>query len=341
MATYSALIPAAGSGVRLRPFTFTRPKPLVYVAGKPILGHILDDLVNVVEEVTVIVGYMADKVEAYCQEAYGSDFRFNFVHQKEQLGLGHAVLQGRDVVPEGGLIITLGDEIFGMPYAEMLETHRAAMPCDASVGYKVVEDPRNYGVLEMLADGTITAMMEKPPEPTTDTAIAGAYIFERASDVFDALQKVVDRDIRTRGEYQLTDAMVLMAEEGSVFKGFLIEKWYDCGRPDMLIKVNHRLLDDLPPANHVAEGVKVEQSVIVPPVALEGGCVIKRSVVGPYVTVGRDTEIRDSVLSDCILAEGCDVRNVVLNETVLADRVVVRGRSHRMVVGEQTLIDMD
>lgn len=341
MATYSALIPAAGSGVRLRPFTFTRPKPLVYVAGKPILGHILDDLVGVVDEVTVIVGYMADKVEAYCQEAYGDKFRFNFVHQEERLGLGHAVLQGRRAVPEGGLIITLGDEIFGMSYADMLETHRTVMPCDASVGYKVVEDPRNYGVLEMADDNTITAMIEKPKEPTTDTAIAGAYIFERALDVFDALQKVVDRDIRTRGEYQLTDAMMLMAEEGSTFKGFLIEKWYDCGRPDMLIRVNHRLLDDLPPAHHVAEDVELEQSVIVPPVAMEGGCVIKRSVVGPYVTVGKDTEIRDSVLSDCILAEGCDVRDVVLNETVLADKVVIRGRSHRMVVGEQTLIDME
>jgi glucose-1-phosphate thymidylyltransferase len=341
MVTYSALIPAAGSGVRLRPFTFTRPKPLVYVAGKPILGHILDGLVGVVEEVTVIVGYMADKVESYCQEAYGSHFRFNFVLQRERLGLGHAVLQGRDIVPEGGLIITLGDEIFGMPYADMLREHQAAMPCDASVGYKIVEDPRNYGVVEMADDGTITAMMEKPKEPTTDTAIAGAYIFERASDLFTGLQQVVEREIKTRNEYQLTDAMVLMAEGGSVFKGFLIDKWYDCGRPDMLIRVNHRLLDDLPPANHVADDAQMEQSVIVPPVAMEGGCVIKRSVVGPYVTVGKDTEIRDSVLSDCILAEGCDVRDVVLNETVLADKVVIHGRSHRMVVGEQTLIDMD
>ena len=109
----------------------------------------------------------------------------------------------------------------------------------------------------------------------------------------------------------------------------------------MLVRVNHRLLEDLPPANHVDPDAVMEQSVVVPPVAMEGGCVIKRSVVGPYVTVGRDTEIRDSVLSDCILAEGCDVRNVVLVDTVLADRVVVRGRSHKMVVGEQTLINIE
>jgi glucose-1-phosphate thymidylyltransferase len=341
MTAYSALIPAAGSGVRLRPFTFTRPKPLVYVAGKPILGHILDGLVGVVDEVTVIVGYMADQVEAYCREAYGSRFSFTFVNQEERNGLGHAVLQGRDAVREGGLIVTLGDEIFGMPYSDMLEAHRASMPCDASIGFKIVEDPRNYGVLEMDDEGRITAMIEKPQEPTTDTAIAGAYIFEDSGRLFQALQEVVDRDIRTLGEYQLTDAMVLMAEDGAVLKGFLIDKWYDCGRPDMLIRVNHRLLDDLPPANHVDPDVVLEQSVIVPPVAMEGGCVIKRSVVGPYVTVGRDTEIRDSVLSECILAEGCDVRDMVLHETVLADRVVARGRSHRMVVGEQTLIDME
>jgi glucose-1-phosphate thymidylyltransferase len=341
MASYTALIPAAGSGVRLRPFTFTRPKPLVYVAGKPILGHILDGLVGVVEEVTVITGYMAEQVEAYCEEAYGSRLSFNYVRQVDRQGLGHAVLQGRDAVPGGGLIITLGDEIFGMAYSDMLDAHRTAMPCDGSVGYKIVEDPRNYGVLEMDGEGRITAMIEKPPEPTTDTAIAGAYIFEDSMRLFEALQEVVDRDIRTRGEYQLTDAMVLMAEGGAVLKGFRIDKWYDCGRPDMLVQVNHRLLEDKPQANHADPGAVLEQSVIVPPVAMEGGCVIKRSVVGPYVTVGRDTEIRDSVLSDCILAEGCDVRDVVLVETVLADRVVVRGRSHKMVVGEQTLINFE
>jgi glucose-1-phosphate thymidylyltransferase len=341
MASYSALIPAAGSGVRLRPFTFNRPKPLVYVAGKPILGHILDGLVGVVDEVTVIVGYMADKVERYCQEAYGDTFSFNFVHQEERLGLGHAVLQGRDSVPDGGLIITLGDEIFGMSYADMMAKHESLKPSDASVGIKRVEDPRNYGVVEMDDDYRITAMIEKPKEPTTDTALAGVYIFDRASEVFDALQRVVDGDIRTRGEYQLTDAMVLMSEGSAVFRGFIIDKWYDCGRPDMLIRVNHRLLDDKPPASHVDHRVVLEQSVVVPPVALEGACVIKRSVVGPYVTVGRDTVIRDSVLSDCIVAEGCDVRDIVLRETVLADRVVVRGKSHKMTVGEQTLINME
>ena len=109
MTRYSALIPAAGSGVRLRPFTFTRPKPLVYVAGKPILGHILDNLRGVVDDVTVIVGYMADSVEEYCTAAHGDHFAFNFVQQEDRLGLGHAILQGRDSVPDGGLIITLGD----------------------------------------------------------------------------------------------------------------------------------------------------------------------------------------------------------------------------------------
>jgi glucose-1-phosphate thymidylyltransferase len=295
----------------------------------------------VVEEVTVIVGYMAEQVEAYCEGAYGSRLRFNFVHQHDRKGLGHAVLQGRDAVPEGGLMITLGDEIFGMSYSDMLDAHGEAMPCDGSVGYKIVEDPRNYGVLEMDDDGRITAMIEKPPEPTTDTAIAGAYIFEDSARLFEALQEVVDRDIRTRGEYQLTDAMVLMAEKGAVLRGFLIDKWYDCGRPDMLIRVNHRLLEDKPPTDLAHPEAVLDQSVIVPPVAMEGGCVIERSVVGPYVTIGKDTHIRDSVLSDCILAEGCEVRDVVLVETVLADRVVVRGRSHRMVVGEQTLINFE
>ncbi|NOQ53147.1 MAG: NTP transferase domain-containing protein [Thermoplasmata archaeon] len=341
MARYTALIPAAGSGIRLRPFTFTRPKPLIFVAGKPILGHILDALVGVVDEVTVIVGYMADKVESYCLEAYGDSFKFNFVPQEKQLGLGHAVLQAKDVVLEGGLIITLGDEIFGMGYREMLATHSTNLPRDASVGLKVVDEPSKYGIVELDGNGRIIAMVEKPEDPPSDTALAGVYIFERASDIFSALDTIVEQDIRTRGEYQLTDAMQMMAREGSVFMGFVIERWYDCGRPDMLVRVNHRLLKDLPPVNHVAEDAVLEDSVIVPPVALEGKCVVKRSVVGPYVSLGSGTEIRDSVLTECIVGEGCDVRNIVLNDSVLADRVVVRGKSHRMTVGEKTLIDME
>ena len=341
MASYSALIPAAGSGVRLRPFTFTRPKPLIYVAGKPILGHILDGLVGVVDEVTVIVGYMADKVETYCLGTYGDDFEFNFVPQEERLGLGHAVLHGKGHVPEGGLLITLGDEIFGMAYSDMVEAHGRNLPCDASVGLKRVADPRNYGVVELDDDGRIVAMVEKPEHPTTDTALAGVYIFGSAGEVFSALEEVIRRDIKTRGEFQLTDAMQLMSQDGSVFKGFIIDKWYDCGRPEMLLEVNRRLLEDSPPASHVDEAAQLEQSVVVPPVAIEGECVVKRSVVGPYVTLGRGSQIRDSVLSSCILAVECDVRNVVLHDAVLADRVEIRGRAHRMTVGEQTLIDME
>jgi glucose-1-phosphate thymidylyltransferase len=341
MARYTALIPAAGSGVRLRPFTFTRPKPLVFVAGKPILGHILDGLVGVVEEVTVIVGFMADKVMGYCNEAYGDSFTFNFVHQEERLGLGHAVLQAKGQVDGDGLLITLGDEIFGMAYGEMLSVHASNMPCDASIGLKVVDEPSKYGIVELDGEGRIVAMVEKPEEPSSDTALAGAYIFESASELFRALEEIVARDVRTRGEYQLTDAMQLMAGEGKVFKGFIIDRWYDCGRPSMLVRVNRRLLQDMPPANHVDENAQLEDSVVVPPVALEGGCVVKRSVVGPFVSLGRDSEVRDSVLTDCIVGEGCDVRNMVLRDSVLADRVEVRGKSHRMTVGEQTLIDME
>ncbi len=341
MARYTALIPAAGSGVRLRPFTFTRPKPLVFVAGKPILGHILDGLVGVVDEVTVIVGFMADKVEGYCREAYGEAFTFNFVHQEDRLGLGHAVLQAKGTVPEGGLLITLGDEIFGMAYADMLAVHGSNMPRDASIGLKVVDEPSKYGIVELEGGDTIVAMVEKPEEPTSNTALAGVYIFESASSLFTAIEEIVAKDIRTRGEYQLTDAMQLMAQGGKVFKGFVIDRWYDCGRPSMLVRVNRRLLEDLPPANHVAADTVLEDSIVVPPVALEGGCVVKRSVVGPYVSLGRGSELRDSVIADCIVGEGCDVRNMVLRDSVLADRVEVRGKSHRMTVGEQTLIDME
>jgi glucose-1-phosphate thymidylyltransferase len=340
MIKYSALIPAAGTGTRLRPITFTRPKSLVYVAGKPILGHILDNLVGVVDEVTVVVGHYAEKVESYCQRAYGDRLAFHFARQDELLGLGHAVLQGKGHVPSGGLIVTLGDEIFGNPYADMLAKHRLNAPCDGSVGIKVVPDPRNYGVVELAADGRVLDMVEKPEHPATDRALAGVYIFDRPDGVFGAIEELMRRQVRTRGEYQLTDAMTLMLGRGAVLRTFPIDKWYDCGRPDMLIDVNRRLMEAMPADALPVSGAVMEGSVLVPPVAIEGHCHIGRSVVGPYVSIGDGTRIEGAVLSECIVGEGCEVRDVVLHRSVLADRAVITGHPHNMTVGEQTRVEM-
>jgi glucose-1-phosphate thymidylyltransferase len=341
MARYSALIPAAGTGTRLRPITFTRPKPLVFVAGKPILGHILDHLVGVVDDITVVVGHHADKVEEYCRRAYGERFTFHFAHQHELLGLGHAVLAGRGHVPSGGLVVTLGDEIFGVPYERMLEVHASNLPCDASVGIKHVPDPRNYGVVELAADGRVLDMVEKPERPPSEHALAGVYVFERADDVFGAVDELIRRDMRTRGEFQLTDAMRQMVKDGRTLRTIPIDVWYDCGRPDMLLDVNRRLLDAAGPGSWPNHGALLEDSLLVPPVAIEGRCHLSRSVVGPHVSIGEGTHIDGSVLSDCIVGEACEVTDVVLRGSVLADRVVVRGKSHRMTVGEQTLLSMD
>jgi len=341
MARYSALVPAAGTGTRLRPITFTRPKPLVYVAGRPILGHILDRLVGVVDDVTVVVGHHADKVTAYCERAWGDRFTFHFAHQRELLGLGHAVLAGRGHAPSGGLIVTLGDEIFGVPYQRMLDAHAANSPCAASVGIKRVPDPRNYGVVELAADGRVLDLVEKPETPRSEHALAGVYVFERADDIFEAVDAIIKADERTRGEFQLTDALRNMVRGGAVIRTFPIDVWYDCGRPDMLLDVNRRLLDAEPPGLLPIAGAALEEAVLVPPVAIEGRCRIQRSVVGPHVSIGDGTRVEGSVISDCIIGEGCEVADVVLRGSVLADRVVVRGRSQRMTVGEQTHMTME
>jgi len=340
MAKYSALIPAAGTGTRLRPITFTRPKTLVYVAGKPILGHILDNLVGVVDEVAVVVGHYAEKVESYCQRAYGDRLTFRFAHQEELLGLGHAVLQGKGLVPSGGLIVTLGDEIFGTPYSDMLARHVLNAPCDGSVGIKVVPDPRNYGVVELAADGRVLDMVEKPEHPQTDKALAGVYVFERPEALFGAIEELIRRGARTRGEYQLTDAMTLMLERGAVLRTIPIDRWYDCGRPEMLIDVNRRLMEAMTPEALPVSGAVLEGATLVPPVAIEGRCHVRRSVVGPYVSIGDGTRIEGAVLSECIVGEGCEVRDVVLHRSVLADRAVITGRPHSMTVGEQTRVEM-
>ncbi len=330
---YAALIPAAGKGERLRPLTHTKPKPLVFVAGKPIIGHMLDDLQGTVKEVVVVVGYMKELLIEYLEENYSDRFDLHYVEQKKRLGLGHAIKMAVDAHGENKrYLVTLGDEFFGIPYSDMIKSHEKYGDCDASLGIKTVDDPRGYGIVELQGE-KIVHLEEKPEKPRANTAIAGVYIINNTPLLNQCLDQVVDK--HKDGEIQLTDALQLMIDKNADLRSFDVPVWYDCGRPEMLLRVNQVLLDQLEIDNG-HDGLV--DSVVIPPSYIAPGCEIKRSVIGPYVSVAQGARITDSVIRESIVGKNTNLENIVMSESIIGDGVQLSEKSAKVNIGEDTVI---
>ncbi|MFN2384233.1 MAG: sugar phosphate nucleotidyltransferase, partial [Gemmatimonadota bacterium] len=206
------IIPAAGQGTRLRPHTHTLPKVLLPVAGRPIIGHILADIAPLAPDVVrLVVGYKGELVEAYAREAF-PDLPVRAVWQREQLGLGHAVLQALDADDRGPVLVILGDTVFDVDYRGV-----AASP-DHVLAVRAVPDPERFGIVELDAAGeSVVRLVEKPAEPKGNLALVGLYYVRQAEKLRQALQSLVDDDARTRGEYQLTDGLQRLIDAGERF----------------------------------------------------------------------------------------------------------------------------
>ena len=325
------VIPAAGQGTRLRPHTHTLPKVMLPVAGRPIIGHILADVAPLEpEEVRLVVGYRGETVERYAREAF-PDLAVTIVWQAEQLGLGHAVLQALDEGDHGGVLVVLGDTVFDVDYAAVTGS------ADHVLGVRRVPDPQRFGIVELDDAGTtIVRLVEKPVEPPTDLALVGLYWVTDAEKLRAAIAGLVDSAVTTRGEYQLTDALQAMIDAGERFVPFEIGAWFDCGEPETLLATNRELLDRrggfVPPAVAKAAAAR---SVLAPPVHVGEGAVIESSVVGPHVTLGRGSVVRDSVVRDSIVGENAVVEGIVMEHSIVGPGVRMRRRPAMLNLGNE------
>ncbi len=323
-----AIIPAAGVGTRLRPHTYTLPKALLFVAGKPIISHILDDVIALgPSSVVLIVGYHGGLIEQYVKAKY-PDLKVDFVTQAERRGIAHAIDMTKDVANTGEeLLIVLGDTIIKSDLGKITSVEHNAL------GVREVEDPRRFGVAE--TDGTrITNLVEKPAEPKSNLALVGLYWLQNSKPLFDAIRHIIDNDITTKGEYQITDALQLMIKNGAQFETFGIDDWFDCGKPEAMLETNRKLLEDK------GEAAQVDGSVIIPPVSISPDAEIVGSVIGPYVSVAEGAKVHNSVVRDSVLAEGCTVANAVLESSLVGPNAVVRGQRRTVDVGDSSIIDI-
>lgn len=316
-----AIIPAAGIGERLRPLTLTRPKVLLPVAEKPILGHILDRIIESgIEDVTLIVGYMGEQVIEYVKNYY--DLNLDFVEQKERKGLGHAVWKGLNSSNKPVLIL-LGDTILDLNYYNFAQSQYNV------IGVMTVEDPRRFGIVEV-KDGWVVKLVEKPENPLSNLAIAGIYLLQSQERLKKAIEYIIENDITTKGEYQLTDALQVMLSWNDRMKTENIEACYDCGTRETLLETNRHLLEKI---DYKAN--KYPNSVIIPPVYIHPKADIRKSIVGPYVSIGKGVTICDSVIEDSIISDGVNLKNVCLKNSLFGLKSSIHGKCHIVDIGDE------
>jgi glucose-1-phosphate thymidylyltransferase len=322
-----AIIPAAGIGTRLRPHTLTIPKALLLVAGRPILGHILDGLHSSgIDEFVVVVGYHGDRIREFVARDHANK-RVTFVEQEQRKGLGHAVWMCRDVVGDGPSLVILGDTIVRADIPAVVRSPENV------IAVCPVDDPRRFGVVEA-TNGVVTRFVEKPEHPQSDLAIVGLYTFQESKLLFSSLQRLVDEDIRTKGEFQLTDAMQIMLEKGQRFVVHEIDGWHDCGKPETLLETNRILLG--PEGRIHADG----SVVIKDPVEIHPSAHLRSCIIGPHVTIGPGATIRDAVIADSIVNEGAQVDGVVLRASLVGPYAEVQGRGASLNVGDYSRTEL-
>jgi glucose-1-phosphate thymidylyltransferase len=321
-----AIIPVAGVGSRLRPHTFTIPKVLLNVAGKPILGHILDKITaEGISEATIVIGHMGDKIQEYVSSAFPT-LKVEYVEQEEPHGLGHAIYLSRNSLGNRPVLIILGDTIFDVDLKPVLKSSTS------SLGVKTVEDPRRFGVAEV-KNGHITRLIEKPERPTTNLAVVGLYYITNPRLLSSSLEEMVHGDVRTKGEYQLTDALQMMIDKGENISTFEVDGWYDCGKPETLLSTNRSLLEKKSTSRSI-DGVVVNE-----PVFIAASATLSTCIVGPYTTIGERATICESVIRNSIISEEAQVCRALLENSIVGNGSVVKGNYKRINVGDSSEID--
>jgi glucose-1-phosphate thymidylyltransferase len=325
------IIPVAGIGSKLRPHTHTQPKALVPVAGKPILSHIVDNLLAAgMKEFIFIVGYLGEKVESYIRNRY-PEVDARFLVQEPRLGTGHAVWMAKGLIGnQDQLLIALGDTIFDVELKDLL-----ALP-HSTLGVKRVDDPRQFGVAEIGPDGFITHVVEKPSIPRSNLALVGLYLIKEGGQLMDSLESLFE-DHRPEGqEYHLAEAIDKMLQQGARISTFPVENWYDCGNKDSLLETNTLLLQkpdqNGPPA-------RFPDTIIIPPVSIAPGCDIRHSIIGPNVSIGENTRVQRSILSDVIVGSYSQLENAVLHHSVIGSDASLKGLSQSLNLGDDTQMD--
>lgn len=325
------IIPVAGIGTKLRPHTHTQPKALVPVAGKPILAHIVDSLVNSgFNDFVFIIGYLGDKIESFISEKYPA-INATFVVQEPREGTGHAVWLAKQHIAENeDILIVLGDTIVDFDLKTIIESPSSLL------GVKRVEDPRNFGVAEVDQDGFIMRLSEKPNIPKSNMALVGIYLIKESDKLMEILDHMIRNKQKTKDEYSLTDAIMKMIEKGARVATFQVGNWYDCGGKANLLETNAVLLKR---SSDIQKVYDFKNTIIIHPVSIGNDCDISDSIIGPNVSIGERTIVHSSIIKNSIIGSFSQLETAVLHQSVVGSDAYLKGLSQSLNIGDSTEID--
>ncbi|WP_044203732.1 sugar nucleotidyltransferase [Flammeovirga sp. OC4] len=329
------IVPMAGRGSRLRPHTLTTPKPLVKIAGKPIVHRLVEDLAamsdETLEEIAFVIGDFGEVVEReLVQIAESLGAKGTIYYQDEPLGTAHAINCAADSM-DGNIIVAFADTLFKADFTiDKFE--------DGIIYTQRVEDPSAFGVVKLNSEGVITDFVEKPTEFISDQAIIGIYYFKEGEKLRTELQYLIDNNIMNDGEYQLTGALENMKAKGARLKPGTVIEWLDCGNKDAIVNTNQRYLTYIQEQELVHDSAVLDNVVLVSPVYVGENAKISNAVVGPYVSIGENTIIENSVVQNSIVQEDSDIRRVNIENSVVGNHVVYRGRSKDLSIGDFTSV---
>lgn len=322
----------AGMGKRMRPHTLTVPKPLIPIAGKPIVHRLMEDIVKIcqepVDEIAYIIGpTFGEAVEKNLVSiAKSLGAKGSIYYQEEALGTAHAIMCAKESL-SGPVVVAFADTLF-----------KADFKLDASaegiIWVKQVEDPRQFGVVKLSEEGHITDFVEKPEEFVSDLAIIGIYFFRDGEYLRSELQYLLDNDIRDKGEYQLTNALENMKNKGIRFSPGTVTEWLDCGNKAATVYTNQRYLEFIADQKLIADSAVITNSVIIPPVFIGEGVHITDSVVGPHVSVGEKSKLKHVVISNSIVQTNTSLSNGVIADSLIGSHVHVKGQARDLNLGD-------
>ena len=322
------IIPVAGFGKRLRPHTLTTPKVLLNVAGHPMIFYIVDQLIKdkIASSIIFITGFLGDRIEEYVNRTF--KFNFQYVVQEEAHGLGHAIYCAKKEFHQNkkeDVLIILGDTLFDVDLKKMCDNKHSV------IGVKKVDDPRRFGVVEKDKAGFIKRFVEKPASKKvslSNEAIVGLYYLKDSQLLFESLEYIINNNIRSKGEFQLTDALEKMINEKDKMKTFNVIGWLDCGKPETILETNRYILTKR------NKKYKRKDSLIKNPVFIGKNVTIDNCIIGPFATIGDNCSLRNCNISNSIVSEDCSLDNSILTDSIIGKSSKVKNKKAVLNLGE-------
>lgn len=327
------IIPVAGFGKRLRPHTLTNPKVMLNVGGKPMIHYIIEQLINdkIATSIILITGFLGDKIKDYLNASF--DFEFTFIEQDEAKGLGHAVHCAEESFTgkNDEVLIILGDTLFDVDLKKMIDNDNSV------IGVKTVDDPKRFGVVEKDKDGFIKKFIEKPASKEvslSNEAIVGLYYLKNSLKLFESLKYIMEKNITVKNEFQLTDALENMINNGEKMVTFYVDGWLDCGKPETLLETNRYLLSKQNKRTDKA----YKNTLIIDPVFIGENSHIENSIIGPFATINHNCIIRNSIISDSIIESDAVIENSVLESSIIGEAATVKRETLKINLGNHSEI---